>query len=454
MDQKLPRSPAVNVRDLLARDTNQVPDLFDEVPGEGLGSEPLDAARYTSRAFFEAECNKLWPKVWQMACREDEIPNPGDFLVYENVGRSFLIVRQEDGSIQAFYNVCLHRGRKLKTGQGNTSRLRCPFHGFTWDLSGHISDIPCAWDFEHLKAKNMDLPRPRIDTWGGFVFVNEDPDAMDLADYLAPLPEHFKRWRYEECFRAVYVGKLIKANWKVVMEAFMEAWHSVVTHPQITPYTGDSNSQYDVFNDRISRMITPFGVMSPEIDQSDKSEQWIVDEFLKSSARSGAEVPEVLVPEGMTARQVLGEASRQRFSAETGYDLSGVTDGECQDAILYTVFPNFTPWGGFMPNIVYRWRPWNDDPGQCLMEVQILVRGPKDQPLPPPAPFRLLGEDEAWTDAEELGALGKIFEQDMGNMPLVQEGLNASANGRVELANYQESRIRALHATIDRYLSD
>ena len=93
------------------------------------------------------------------------------------------------------------------------------------------------------------------------------------------------------------------------------------------------------------------------------------------------------------------------------------------DSILYNLFPNFSVWGGAKPTRVYRWRPNGRDVDSAIMEVYQLNRVPKDQPRPRPAAMRLLSEDESWTDAEELGGLGVIADQDMGNLPYVQEGL-------------------------------
>lgn len=441
------RESAAQLEDMLDKDTNPAPEFLRNTHPAYLGSEPLSVERYTSQDFFNQEVQKMWPRVWQMACREEEIPNTGDYVVYENVGRSFLIARQEDGSVRAFYNACLHRGRKLKTDQGNAKRFKCPFHGFEWDLSGQLSDLPCGWDFPHLKTKDMNLPEPKVETWGGFVFLNEDENAISLKEYMAPTQEHFERWRLEECFRAVYVGKVINANWKAVMEAFMEAWHSTETHPQITPYTGDSNSQYDIYSDHVNRMITPFGVPSPNIDMSKHSQQWILNHFLGKDL-----APEV--KEGQSARAAMGEYNRDQFLTKSGYDAEGVTDAEVQDAILYNIFPNFCPWGGYQANIIYRWRPVGMDPNKCLMEIQLLVRTPKGAKRPKPAPLHLLGEDEPFAAASELAGLAQIFDQDLGNLPYVQDGMYALKDGMVELANYQESKIRHFHQTIDKYLAD
>jgi hypothetical protein len=222
------------------------------------------------------------------------------------------------------------------------------------------------------------------------------------------------------------------------MEAFMEAWHTVVTHPQLLPFTGDTNAAYNIWGDNVNVNFVPFATMSPHIQPSDKPEQWIVDEFIKYNGRSGdnydpeADAFAVTVPEGVTARRALAESLRESYTKSFGHDHSDATDTELLDALVYNVFPNFAPWGGFMPNIVYRWRP-GPDPDHCLMEVRILTRVPPDQPIPRGVPMKYLTEDQKWTDAPELGVLGDVFEQDMGNLPYVQEGLKASKTGEVQL---------------------
>jgi hypothetical protein len=122
------------------------------------------------------------------------------------------------------------------------------------------------------------------------------------------------------------------------------------------------------------------------------------------------------------------------------------------DALVYNVFPNFAPWGGFMPNIVYRWRPWGDV-DHCLMEVRVLTRVAPGEPIPHGAPMKMLRDDQLWTDAPELSVLGSVFEQDMSNLPFVQEGLKASKTGVINLGDYQEIRIRQFQQTLDKYLT-
>ncbi|GLS98841.1 hypothetical protein GCM10007897_02190 [Sphingobium jiangsuense] len=454
----LARCPGESVRDLALADTNPVPEFLYTDEYENLGSAPIPASRYTDPAFFELERQKMWPRVWQFAAREEELPEPGDYIVYENVGRSFIVIRQEDGSVRAFANVCLHRGRKLKTGDGWTGELQCPFHGFTWNNDGTLKQIPCRWDFSHLSDEAMKLPEISVGRWGGYIFLREAAEGPSLEDYLAPMPEHFQRWKHEECATALWVGKVVPANWKVVMEAFMESWHTVVTHPQLLPFTGDANSLYNIYGDYVNMTVTPFGTMSPHLDPKGRPQQWIVDEFVKYNGRSSDNYEDqdaggfnVKVPEGMTARAALGASLRETTTRMFGHDVSFASDAEMMDAILYNVFPNFSPWAGFQPNIVYRWRPWHDV-DHCLMEVRILTRVPPGQERPRAPEMKLLGLDQKWTEAPELGILGDVFEQDMENLPYVQTGLKATMNDRVELANYQEIQIRQFQNTLAKFV--
>jgi phenylpropionate dioxygenase-like ring-hydroxylating dioxygenase large terminal subunit len=452
------RSPGISWEELMEQDSRPAPALLTEESYEYLGSDPVPAERYTSEAFAELERERMWPHVWQFAAREEDLPEPGDFVVYENAGRSYLVSRQDDGSVKAHHNVCLHRGRKLRTEDGNADQFVCPFHGFTWNKDGSFSQMPCKWDFPHLSKEKLTLPEAEVGRWQGYIFVREEAGGPGLEEFLAPLPEFFKRWRHDECTTVIWVAKEVPANWKVTAEAFMEAWHTVITHPQLLPFTGDCNSAYWTYGDNVNVNLVPFGIMSPHVDAEGKTQQWIVDEFVKFNGRSAdnyeaaGDPYAVTVPEGLSAREALGAAMRRGYTEQTGYDHEDATDSELLDALVYNVFPNFAPWGGYMPNIVYRWKP-GATPDTCIMEVRILSRVKKGDQIPHGVPMRFLGPDEKWTAAAELGVLGDVFEQDMANLPFVQEGLHCSKNGLVNFADYQEIRIRQFHRTLDKYLN-
>jgi nitrite reductase/ring-hydroxylating ferredoxin subunit len=439
-------------QDYLAQDSREVPGSLRERSLRDLGNAPLAASRYTSQAFFDLEVERMWTRVWQMACREEELPEAGDTIVYDIVGRSLLITRQADGSIRAFHNSCTHRGRKLLLADERVEHFRCPFHGFSWQLDGSVRSIPCRWDFEHVGERDLRLPEARVGTWGGFVFVNLDPGAIPLEQYLEILPEHFARWRIEDCWKAVHVAKVIRCNWKVAQEAFMESYHVIATHPQILPIIADANAQYDIYGEHVSRNLAAFGAPSPHLGVGTVDPQQTLDGMLQLMGRAPGALGAVTAQEARGPRAMLGDLNRRAFGRAFEGDFSQVTDAETLDAIVYNVFPNFSPWGGFAPNIVYRWRPYGRDVGSCLMEVMILKRPDRGQPRPRPVPVHWLRADEAWSDAREIPILGPVIDQDMSNMPYVQEGLVASGTGRVQLGAYQEIRIRHFHRTLDAYL--
>lgn len=451
------RSEGISWNELMARDSKSAPESLLDESYQYRGSDPIPAERYTSEEFAQMERERMWPYVWQMAAREEELPKPGDYIVFENAGRSFLISRQDDSSVRAMHNVCLHRGRKLRTEDGTADSFTCPFHGFSWHKDGSFNKAPCAWDFPHLADKNMDLPDAEVAHWGGYIFIREEKGGPSIEEYLAPLPDHFTKWRHEDCVTVMRVAKEVPANWKVVMEAFMEAWHTIVTHPQLLPFTGDANSAYRTWGDNVNVNLVPFGVMSPHIEES-QGEQWIVDQFIKFNGRSSdnydpdADPMAITVPEGQTAREALGDKMREVYSEQSGYDISDATDAEVLDALVYNVFPNFGPWGGFMPNIVYSWFP-GKTPDTCVMDVRILARVKKGERHPEAAPRKFLRLDQKWTEAPELGGLGDVFEQDMDNLPFVQEGLHASKTGEIQLGNYQEIRLRQFQDTLMKYIN-
>ncbi|GIX31233.1 MAG: (2Fe-2S)-binding protein [Porticoccaceae bacterium] len=446
------RCPGTSFQDLLDLEEVEVPAYLRENTCDYLGDDDLPVERWISRDFHLREKEKLWPRVWQVACREEDIPEVGDVHVYEIVDESVLVVRTRPDEIRAFVNSCLHRGRLLMDQDGSVERFVCPFHGATWNLDGSFVGIPCQWDFRHWEGRDMRLPELKVGRWGGFVFVNFDRHAPPLEEYLAPLPEHFARFPLHDYYKGVHVQRVVRCNWKVGMEAFMESFHTVQTHREIMTFTGDANSQYDYWGDHVSRSVTPMGVPSPHLGEV--TPEAVFRDILDRSGRMALGSSEgQQLPEGMSPRKYVAEMNRQIFEEISGEDLSDATMAELEDAILYSVFPNFQVWIGYHGNIVYRFRPNGDDHESCIFDVMLLFRHRKGTPKPPGVPVHRLEPHQKFAEAEELGALGPVFDQDDANMPAVQRGMKASHKRAVSLASYQESRIRHLHRTLDKYLN-
>lgn len=446
------RRPRPSVQEVLATDTNPAPDILRvESPTHGLGDEDVSVDRYFSKDWHDREVEQVWRKCWQMACRVEHIPNVGDHIVYNIVHDSLIVIRTAPDEIRAYVNACLHRGTLLRAEGGCVKQLRCPFHGWTWKLDGTLSVLPGQWDFPHVDKGKMNLPEARVGLWGGFVFVNFDPDCEPLDTYLENLPAHFAPFNLEDRYVAAHVAKIMPCNWKLAMEAFVEAYHVSVAHPQVMSYYGDSNTQYDVWSGvrHVSRMLSVQGVPSPAT-AGVSPERTIED--MRRDVPFFAGKP-ISVGDGETARQKLAERAREKISRSSGRDMSQLSDAESLDLIEYMLFPNMVPWGGQALPITYRFRPNGDDPESSIMEIIFLFSKATDGSHPPPAQMRLLGPDQNWSDAPELGSAAMVADQDTDYLMRIQKGLRATKKPGVTLARYQESRIRHYHATLDAYMA-
>ena len=410
--------------------------------------EPVGLApsRYFDPAFHRLEVERVWGRTWQMACREEQIPEVGACVVYEVADWSLIVVRTAPDEIRAYHNSCLHRGTQLRTSPGRVKNFRCPYHGFTWSLDGALEEIPAGWDFPHVDPADFGLPEAQVGTWGGFVFVNVDTNAAPLEDYLEDLPWHFEPWPLEDRYLTAHVVRVMPCNWKVALEAFIEAYHTMAVHPQLLPTAADSLSEYDVYGPHVSRMITAVGVSSEHLDRQ-------LDDVEVVRAMLGSRDAEVTIEPGATARQALGDRVRASLRKRTGRDYSEVTDAELLDGIEYFLFPNFMPWAGFLTSFAYRFRPDGHDPDSCVIDIMVLEPVPDGEERPPAASTRHIGPGESWADVPELGVFGKVFNQDGSTFGRVQRGLRASVKATTTLARYQESRIRHFHATLDAYLA-
>ena len=373
-----------------------------------------------------------------------------------DLGRfSFIITRVAEDKIKAYYNACLHRGTKLRPSgtEGFATQFKCVFHGWSWNLDGSMKNVVCDWDFPHVDKEKFSLPEAKVATMAGFVFINMDHDAPSLEEYFGPeAMSHFTAWGMEDRYIHCHVSKVIPANWKLTMEAFMEAYHVLETHPQVAVSNADANSQYDVFGENVDRFISCLGALSPHL-KGRYTEQDILDQFTigDSSVLGGADRT---LKEGETARQRMADMMRDLFEKGTDTDLSDVSDAELLDCFSYTVFPNLFLFAGISLPMVYRFRPVTDDHRKCLYEVFFLRPVPKSGERPEPATPTHLEPHQSFTEAEGMDpGFGAILDQDTENLLLEQEGIEASAKPGLTLGNYQEIRVRHFEQTVEKYIN-
>ncbi len=408
--------------------------------------DEVDVARYVSHGFQQLEYERLWPGTWQMACREEHVPAPGDYFVYDIADLSIIVVRTAAGELRAFHNSCLHRGTTLAEGSGNARVLRCPFHGFAWNLDGSFRGMPADWDFPQVDHTDFSLPEASVALWGDFVMVNPDGRPASFEDYAAPLTRHFEPYPLENRYVAHHACQVVQANWKTTQEAFLEGYHVSTTHGHTVRFANDFDCVYDVFGANVSRLVQALAVPATNLvgQVSEAEMAATIQKMMPKEDRRE-------VPADVCARAWLADGFRRSFSRQWRCDLSGASDAEMLDSIQYLLFPNFAPWGGYAIPIAYRFRPWQDDPNQSLMEIMMLHPQPDDGDFVTAEPFRL-APGQSWTEAPGFQALGYVIDQDMQNLPRVQKGLRAARHRHVTLSDYQETRIRHFHTRLNEQL--
>ncbi|WP_448585220.1 aromatic ring-hydroxylating oxygenase subunit alpha [Thermaurantiacus sp.] len=412
-------------------------------------AHPIARSRYTSPDFAAREAERLWSRCWQMACRLEDIPEAGDYVVYSVGPLSFLVTRVSATEIAAHVNACLHRGRMLREADGHATQFRCPFHGFSWNLDGSCRALVNGWDFPHVDRESFRLPRAHVATWGGFVFLNPAPDPEPFERFLEFLPAHYatRGWDLGQRVKAVHVRKHHRCNWKVALEAFIESFHVTETHRSAMTYLGDAMTQYDVWEGfRTTRMISPRGLASP--NGPPLSEVEVFRAGMRPALGPRAELLEL--PPGMTARAALADMRRRALLAE-GLDVAEVTDCELIDTIQYHVFPNLVLWAGWGSFLVYRFLP-GATPDVSTMEILFLQPVPPGRDVPVAREVKEIGPDESHAAAPELGGFAAVFDEDMSNLAALQKGLHAMASAGPVTGVVQEARIRHFHACLDAFM--
>ena len=432
------------------------------VPFRVTDPERIPTKRYFDEEFYRLEIEKLWPHVWQMACRLEQIPEVGDWIIYENLGKSVIIVRAKDG-VKAFHNACRHRGVQLAEGHGNckTQGFICPFHGWRWNMEGENTFVYGKHLFsEHqLETGDIHLIPCRSEVSIGCVFINFDDDAPSFRDSIGPMVDRFEAHGVSKLRAEWWYGTVLPANWKLAMEAFMEGFHVMRTHPQLHKATSADFLDLD------------------GADQSGSGEGGLTftpspDTNSRSAIKAQFRQME-LTGEGMAgmvhAKEV--EIARQLLDVDLPEDPSQAVPmwfGMVQDAIstqlkargepvpdLNTVcvsdpvhaveffFPHYFLLPYFTSMSSYRIRPLG--PESCFFELWSLTMFPEgEEPEPVMEPTVIP------YDSDEFPPIPR---QDYSNIPRQQIGLHATGFEFMRLAKDIEGLISNYQRIIDGYLA-
>ncbi len=419
---------------------------------------------YLSPEFLKLENKNLWPRVWQVACRAEQIPNAGDYLVYDVGDETIVVVRREDAAIEAFHNVCPHRGRQIMEGCGHAVNFRCRYHNWTFGLNGKNIHIQDKQDWSGTLAQTRtDLLPVKTGQWGGFVFINIDPDCETLEEYLDPIPEYLNPFELETMRFRWAVELHLDCNWKVGLEAFMEAYHVAATHTQLlatqgedytTSFARGKHSHFGYWGATVST-----GLPSPRLkrDAPKDVRPGVIEFFRQMEDTFGAiftdrdfeaakTITEVL-PEDTDAMTAFGtavELGRKAAEADGTYYPPQLTyEAFAKAGTGWQIFPNCVTLPYFDGAVWYRARPHASDPGKCVFDIWSLKRyAPGKEPKVPVEVHKdITGK-----------SFGLIVDQDVENMAMVQKGMKSSAFRNAHPNPVQEVELINSHRVLEEYV--
>lgn len=434
-------------------------------PEQKIGTHRIPGSRYTSRDFMEKEWEGMWTKVWLLLGRESQLPEPGDWQM-EPVGREeVLMVRQTDGGIKAFYNVCQHRGNPLvEDSQGHVKqRFVCKYHSWAFLPDGTLNFAPDKNDFpEGDPCGNVSLQELRCETFAGFIWVNMDPDCVPLKQFLGPIWDEWHAREIDGWWRTMAHSAWLPCNWKIVMDNFNESYHVPTVHMRKKPdsdrskITSNINTYYketrfDLADEGHNRMVMKGGYASGVTDADGN-----IGEPLAGLLKYWDMDPADFKGRPEDTREALQQQKR-KLGPDRGYThYAKVPEEQLTDAFHYTLFPNFavSVWSdGFH---FLRVRPHMHDPEQCLFDNWWYSS---------PASFREPGAMQRSFDKEDANegkdaevrwieypnSIGPAIEEDVEVFVTQQRGFRSRGFKGVYLSN-QEKRIRRYHELIDEYI--
>ncbi|MBP8234007.1 MAG: aromatic ring-hydroxylating dioxygenase subunit alpha [Rhizorhabdus sp.] len=423
-----------------------------------LRGDPITGDRYTSRDFMEREWEHLWTRIWHVAGRTAELEEPGDYVVHDFRHESVICIRQDDGSIRAFYNACGHRGMRLTDASSSTEAFHCPYHGWKWGKDGLLEHAQDAHDFpQGNPCGKLRLRELRCDTWGGFVWYTMDDEAPALLDYLAPIPELYKNYPMETAVRVFWMKINLNTNWKFATDNFSESYHTRTAHPQVPPWIDQDvdTARHEMYPNGHGRTVQP---MRPSL--SDRLPEGVPHPF-DYILRQWDIDPDAYPDYETKAMQgwLDLKAAKKRLWRERGYvHYEHMDDEEITDSPHTVIFPNVTI--SFLPDnlIFFRTEPHPEDPGKCTFdlwcmafpvegqtEVESIMAGP--QPLRE-AEMQVRDFDNG-RGVPEIE--GQIVYQDMMLAEGMQRGMHSRGYRDAYLTG-QETRVRFFHEVLNDYL--
>ena len=448
MDQEVSGQPTATSVELRGGDPGGVPyPVEDDVY--------VPSGRYVSDDFLAAERDRLWTRIWQVACRLEELPANGDYVEYVVGDQSILVLRDGD-VVRAFYNACRHRGSALGVdcGSFHAAQISCPFHGWRWKLDGTNSYVHHKGGFrsDTMAEDELRLRAVRAEVAFGMVWINMDPDAAPLEEALQGIAPTLEATGLTEMRVSWWARQVLPANWKAAIEAFMEAYHVMATHPEFAMNGVDDDvkavSSYRTLPEGHSWYAIALGQRRStggrEKAEAEADYFANMNRVLWEGARGQITEEQIAIQEQLLDEGLRGDEFMKRFfsavfadAARTGTPLKPLSPEQTSHGFL---FPNVSFVQSLGNALMFRALPNGNDPHSCAFDIWSLVTRPPDAPTERPT---------SDAEIEDLWFL----QQDMANIRRLQTGLRTRGHQVSRLSPEYEPMITNFHRAIDQVMS-
>ncbi|MDE2303590.1 MAG: Rieske 2Fe-2S domain-containing protein [Sphingomonadales bacterium] len=428
----------------------------------------IGAEAYVSADYLRDERDLLWRKCWLQAGRLEDIAHVGDFVTFDILDDSVIVLRRAEGdgpdALRAFWNVCPHRGRKLvdipagqRNARGNRKNIVCGFHAWTFDLDGHCTFIQHQEDWQGaLSDARTRLGPVKCESWGGWMWINLDPDAGPLADYLAPVPAMLDPYQLHAMRPRWRKWIIFDCNWKVALEAFNETYHVPGTHPEFMAfgqfrgwgrnqglhsnigYDAPKGQEEDAAKLRLGTGDPRVSTAEMQVFTWENANTNTTRTLVEAALRLQHELPEGTPPAEVSKHWL---SSARAADAARGVHWPVVEPAHTAKAgTAWQIFPNFQIGHAVNNMLCYSARPYGEDPGKCIFEGAV---------------YELFPEGEApateW-EYTEAGDWPPVLQQDFDNMAAVQKGLKSGGFRGTQPNPYMERAIASLHWNLAKYM--
>lgn len=448
-----------------------------EPPRHAIRDDWIPREEYVDPERAALERDWLWPNVWQIACRDTDLKAVGDYIVYDILDDTILVVRSGPGpdDVYAAYNVCQHRGRRLYAGpSGNVgARISCKYHGWQYDAEGNLAHVPFESDFADCPAfdkARLALPRVRLERWGGWIWINQDEHCEPLADFLGEAARLIDPFEPEN-MRAVWHKTLIApVPWKVILEAFNESYHAIPTHNSNIVYNMNSPARMSGLHgnywfEQLSSAVEGAGTAGTRYRKSNG--KWTNAKSIAETIWAAHKVLDdmlfamTLEPTMEAARRLRGEAPpdsdpayvMQRFwelqqdeMARRGVKWPERLTPEAVEAcgVSWHIFPNAIVLPTVDGALWYRFRPHRTDPGKCILDLWSFGRfAPGEEPEV---------SHETFDGFEAFKGQNPFLEEDFPNVAGAADGMKCRGWRGAVINPKQEATVSGFHKNLAEFI--